>query len=116
MLNLMIHSPGGIPNKEKYLSKELAMYRNRRIVQVEKLKSGSIEISFGREIVGTKYFVKVYKKNEFANLTDFLTEYIRILDSTKCTRFPEVIQELEYGSFSVVFFKTVKRKSRNKKK
>ncbi len=116
MIGVMIHSLKSMPNKEKYISSEISKYRNQRLVSVEKLETGGLEITFGKDITGIKYFVKVFNKKKYRSSKYFIELYNKQLSATNCERTPKVIAELDYATFTVLFFETHKRKSKNKRK
>ncbi len=113
---LIISSPKGIQNKEKFLSEALAEFRNRKICSFEKDENGNIIVVSKEQISGIKYFVKVYKIIDYANTIEFLNAYDEFLKSTNCRRYPRMISKLDYGNHVIILFKTEKRKKKKHKK
>lgn len=100
MEELIICSPKGLPNKESYLTKEIARIKKRRICSIKMKENGDIKILVEEDIKVRKYFVRIVKKAE----EDFL-DIINFIDkSENTTKFSMLIKYLEYDSFFVLFF------------
>lgn len=102
MKTIIIHSPSGIPNKEKYIDDELAKLKNSVITFIEKRDNGDIELSIEKQPSKIKYFAKVKKtKEKKFDISKVITEkwYTDILKSAV------MMEYLEYKDYVVLFFK-----------
>ena len=102
MKTIIIHSPSGIPNKEKYLDDELSKLKNSVITFIEKRDDGDIELSLEDKPCRVKYFAKVKKTKEKAfDISKCVSEkwYTDILKSAV------MMEYLEYKDYVVLFFK-----------
>ena len=101
MQELIICSPRGIPNKEKYLVEELKRTEKRRICSITMLENGNIKILLEKDTKVHKYYVRVIKKSE-----EKYFDIINFIDSDEnATKFPKLLKYLEYDKFFVLFFK-----------
>lgn len=104
MEELIICSPKGIPNKEKYLTEELERIDNRRICSIKVKENGDIQIFVEKDNKAHKYFAKALKKKEedHFDFINFLNRDDRIL------KFSNLIKHIEYDKFFVLFFEKTK--------
>ena len=101
MKEVIISSPVGMPNKEKYLSDALRQVDKRKIKAIKKQENGDIKVLVENSTQPMKYFIKTVKKTE-----DNHFDFISFLEEAKTvTKFGMLIKSLEYDTFFVLFFK-----------
>lgn len=104
MEELIICSPKGIPNKEKYLTEELEKVDNRRICSIKVMENGDIQILVEKDKKPHKYFAKALKKRE----SDYF-DFINFLDrDERIIKFSRLVKPLEYDKFFVLLFEKIK--------
>lgn len=100
MEELIIYSPKGMPNVERYLNTELAKVKKRKIFSIDIKESGDIQVKLDKNITNSKYFVRTVKKTEKGT-----QEISNFLDKNKeAIKLSTLIKTLEYNSFFVLFF------------
>lgn len=100
MEELIIYSPKGIPNVEKYLNSELAKVKMRNIFSIVMKESGDIQLTIESNPVTAKYFARTVKKTERVSqdVNDFLDK------NKEAIKLSTLIKTLEYSNFFVLFF------------
>jgi len=106
MEELIICSPKGISNKEKYLNDELTRVKGRKIFSIEIKEKGNIQIQLEKNSASKKYFVRIVKKaqEDDKDVTDFLKKNAEAIKASN------LIKSLEYDNFFVLFFEKIKIK------
>ena len=101
MEELIIYSPKGIPNVEKYLNTELAKAKRRNIFSIDMKESGDIQLMLENNSVTAKYFARTVKKTERVS-----QDVNNFLDKNKeAIKLSTLIKTLEYSNFFVLFFR-----------
>lgn len=101
MEELIICSPKGMPNKERYLNEELAKIKKRKICSIKMKENGDIQILLDKETITKKYFIKIVNKTE-----EDYSDFINFIDrNQEAMKLPKLVKHLEYDSFFVLFFK-----------